>query len=225
MSCFVMRGCAVSWTVMFAMRRDRVLRSSPGICPPVSPASRLRHGSLLSSPLRSVDPAPGFPGWRDPYSRVMRAGACALGRAFRAGAVCAPDCPGAPPRASRTQGAALPSPPRPFLRRRERMQPPDTASSRPCRGKACRCQRLRRNYYKYFMDNMPFSSLPAAASDSNLRAGAGVIRKSLMPSGERGGCVPPGASSSSPWAPRCNRKRRSDRECRKRKKRPASETT
>ena len=163
-------------------------------------------------------PLPVSPGWRDPYSRVMRVCARALGRAFRAGAVCAPDCPGAPPRASRTQGATLPSPPRPFLRRRERMRPPDTACSRPCRGKACRCQRLRRNYYKYFMDNMPFSSLPAAASDSNLRAGAGVIRKSLMPSGERGGCVPPGASSSSPWAPRCNRKRRSDRECRKRKK-------
>ena len=57
------------------------------------------------SPFRSRS-VPSARRRRDPNSRVMRACACALGRAFRAGAVCAPDCPGAPPRASRAQGAA-----------------------------------------------------------------------------------------------------------------------
>ena len=56
------------------------------------------------SPFRSRS-VPSARRRRDPNSRVSCAGACALGRAFRAGAVCAPDCPGAPPRASRTQGA------------------------------------------------------------------------------------------------------------------------
>ena len=59
------------------------------------------------SPFRSRS-VPSARRRRDPYSRVMRAGACALGRAFRAGAVCAPDCPHAPPHANRAQGAPYP---------------------------------------------------------------------------------------------------------------------
>ncbi len=37
-------------------------RAGPWVYPPVSPASHLRHGSLLSSPVRSVLPAAGLPG-------------------------------------------------------------------------------------------------------------------------------------------------------------------
>ena len=67
---------------------------------------------LLSAPISFHSPA----GVGTLNSRVMRAGARAGGRAFGAGAVCAPDCPGAPPRASRTQGAGLPPAPRGSLR-------------------------------------------------------------------------------------------------------------
>ncbi len=56
-------------------------------------------------PPRSIPSIARFPEAADPDSRVSCAGARARGRAFRAGAVCAPDCPDAPARASRTRGA------------------------------------------------------------------------------------------------------------------------
>ncbi len=56
-------------------------------------------------PPRSTPSIARFPEAADPDSRVSCAGARARGRAFRAGAVCAPDCPDAPARASRTRGA------------------------------------------------------------------------------------------------------------------------
>ncbi len=53
-------------------------------------------------------PPPGCLLRRDPDSRVTRAGARARGRAFRGGAVCAPDCPCLRPRATgRAPGAPL----------------------------------------------------------------------------------------------------------------------
>ena len=60
-------------------------------------------------PLRSISPAAGRAVRRDPNSRVSCAGACARGRApVGAGAVRAPDCPGASTRASQAQGAPHP---------------------------------------------------------------------------------------------------------------------
>ena len=103
----------------------------PGMAPPVparlpgfvSGVFRLRFPRVREdmsghgvSPFRSRS-VPSARRRRDPNSRVMRACARALGRAFRAGAVCAPDCPGAPPRASRTQGGLLPSHKADFSRR------------------------------------------------------------------------------------------------------------
>ena len=68
---------------------------------------------------------------QDPDSRVMCAGARARGRTFRAGAVRAPDCPGTPARASRTQGTGLLSPRGGFTCRCEYRRPPDDACCRP----------------------------------------------------------------------------------------------
>ena len=70
----------------------------------VSSALRLRHGSLLSSPLRSVLPAARLPARRDPDSRVTCARLCRRGRAFRGGAVRAHLIAPAPAHASQTQG-------------------------------------------------------------------------------------------------------------------------
>ena len=81
--------------------------------PPANPSptascmSFLHPVSFHSIPF---SPPPGLPERRDPNSRVSCAGARARGRAFRAGAVRAPDCPGAPWRASRMQGALRPLP-------------------------------------------------------------------------------------------------------------------
>ena len=63
-------------------------------------------------PFRSVFPAAGLPWRRDPDSRVSCAGARARRRAYRGGAVRAPDCACAPARASRTRDAPRPSAPR-----------------------------------------------------------------------------------------------------------------
>ena len=88
------------WRVVRGDERGRVpARRNP--CPSTSCMSFLHRVSFHSVP--SVPP-PGCPE-RNPNSRVSRAGARARGRAFRAGAVRAPDCPDAPARANRTQGA------------------------------------------------------------------------------------------------------------------------
>ena len=72
---------------------------------PVSPARRLRHGVSFRAVFVPSSPPPPPPARlrRDPDSRVSRVRPCAGGRAFRAGAVCAPDC------AREAQGAPFPS--------------------------------------------------------------------------------------------------------------------
>ncbi len=63
------------------------------------PGFRFRHGLSLPSLVAPFSPPPDCPARRDPDSRVMRAGAREpRPRAFRGGAVRAPDCPGAPAR-------------------------------------------------------------------------------------------------------------------------------
>ena len=92
---------------------------------PVSPAWRLRHGVSFRAVFVPSSPPPPARLRRDPDSRVSRVRPCAGGRAFRAGAVCAPDC-------ARGAGRSFPvSFPGVFLRRRRRQetkQPPDAAS-------------------------------------------------------------------------------------------------
>ena len=68
-------------------------------------------------PLRSVLPAARLPRRRDPDSRVSCAGVRARRRAYRGGAVRAPDCPHPPARERiRAQDARLPSASRVFFR-------------------------------------------------------------------------------------------------------------
>ena len=118
---------------------------------PGSPSFRFRHGSLLSVPRRSVLPAAApdaaniadggvgaaawLPGAAGPcLAHNARRCLRARPRAFRGGAYRAPDRPGAPARASRTQGAPRPlaeSRAFPRRRRRRRKRPPD-APSRVC---------------------------------------------------------------------------------------------
>ena len=128
--------CDMSWNVMFLMHaghelqpfqaHSRHVRQMLRIVRPASPASRLRHGSLLSIRLRPALPAAGK---RVPVSRVSRVRARL--RAFRGGAVRAPDC------ARETVKAA--DTPLPLISRRffspaparTRKRPPDAASFRP----------------------------------------------------------------------------------------------
>ncbi len=91
---------------------------------PPGPCCRNLSWIVPFLPLRSVFPPPACPVQRDPDSRVMRAGARARRRAFRGGAVRAPDCACA--REAWTQGARLPSASRGFFRagaNRERERP------------------------------------------------------------------------------------------------------
>ena len=81
-----------SWNVMFSpcggcicdgrFRHDAALSDGRSGYSIRFPGFGLRHVSLLSTHLRSVLPAAGFPKRRDPNSRVSCAGACARGRAF-----------------------------------------------------------------------------------------------------------------------------------------------
>ncbi len=89
----------------------RALRRGPGFTIlHVVPSSRF-------VPLRSVLPAARLPERRDPDSRVSCAGARARRRAYRGGAVRAPDCPHPPARERiRAQGTRLPSASRVFFR-------------------------------------------------------------------------------------------------------------
>ena len=64
------------------------LPAPPKLC---RPACRMIVSSSRFVPLRSVLPV-DLPERRDPDSRVSRARLCRRGRAFRGGAVCAPDC-------------------------------------------------------------------------------------------------------------------------------------
>ena len=104
--------CGMSWDVMTRMCIAHMLCSVRAWIPGIPSGS---GGSRSSSQVLPFDPSsfrsapPPASRRRDPNSRVMCAGACARGRAFRAGAVCAPDCPRPPAHASRTQGALRPS--------------------------------------------------------------------------------------------------------------------
>ncbi len=69
---------------------------------PYPSASRMLFTHPASFHFVPFFPPPGFPERRDPDSRVSCAGACACRRAYRGGAVRAPDC------ARETQGAPLP---------------------------------------------------------------------------------------------------------------------
>ena len=138
-------GRAMSCFVMFCMRTAHSLQSfrawSRRFGPPLltfhrgSPSFRFRHGSLLSARLHSVLPAARLPGAAGPcLAHNARRRLRARPRAFRGGAYRAPDRPGAPARASRTQGAPRPSAESgafPRRRRRRRKRPPD-ASSQVC---------------------------------------------------------------------------------------------
>ena len=89
-------------------KRERRLRSGRPVLPGLRlPASCMSFLHPVSFPSVPFSPPPGSPVRRDPDSRVMRAGACVRRRAFRGGAVCAPDCARAPVRANRTRGARL----------------------------------------------------------------------------------------------------------------------
>ena len=127
------------------------------------------------SPFRSRS-VPSARRRRDPYSRVMRACACALGRAFRAGAVCAPDCPGTPPRASRTHGARLPSAPQGLLHagaNRNGLRMP-LLSSGPLYGcPAFQCQLHKLNYFKYSEQASISGRIRAALPGRRRRQGRG----------------------------------------------------
>ena len=121
--------CDVSWNVMICMRMVHVPCLVPAwsgrfgrvlpVFHPVSRVLRLRHGlsfrsifvPFFPSPRRTrrtlqmaaLAPPPGCPERRDPsFARILRGRACARPRAFRGGAVRAPDC------ARETQGAPLP---------------------------------------------------------------------------------------------------------------------
>ena len=121
----------VSWDVMFChvFHAGRSCAAAlPGIAPSIPPGFpgffsgvfRLRFRGmafLLSAPVSFLSPAGG--------GTLIRAYPARARARVGAGAVRAPDCPGAPPRASRTQGARLPSASRGSLRACKR--PPDDA--------------------------------------------------------------------------------------------------
>ena len=90
-------------------------RAGPWVCPPVSPALHLRHGSLLSSPVRSVLPAARLPKKRDPDSRVSCARLGARFAAARLAHLIAPARARAKAKA-RAQDAPVPPPSRAFFR-------------------------------------------------------------------------------------------------------------
>ena len=89
-------------------KREGRLRSGRPVLPGLSlPASCMSFLHPVSFPSVPFSPPPGSPVRRDPDSRVMCASACARRRAFRGGAVCAPDCARA--REGQTRGTPVPS--------------------------------------------------------------------------------------------------------------------
>ena len=79
MSCSVMVPMRAGHDLQPFRTYGRPVRQMLRIVRPASPASRLRHGSLLSIHLRPAFPAAGASGKRVPVSRVSRARACVPG--------------------------------------------------------------------------------------------------------------------------------------------------
>ena len=87
---------------------EEICRNRPVPAKPSPSASCMSFHHPVSFHSIPFSPPPCLPERRDPNSRVSCAGVRARGRAFRAGAVRAPDCPPALVRAGQAQGALRP---------------------------------------------------------------------------------------------------------------------
>ena len=73
MSCFVMIRMRVAHSLLSLRACSRRFGPGLGVFRPIFPALRLRHGSLLSIPLRSVHPVAGSPAAAGPFfARIAR---------------------------------------------------------------------------------------------------------------------------------------------------------
>ena len=103
MSCFVMIRMRVAHRLLSLRACSRRFGPGLGVFRSISPALRLRHGSLLSIPLRSGHPGTGSPAAAGPFfARIARGRGRPLAPARFARLI-------APARASQAQGALVPS--------------------------------------------------------------------------------------------------------------------